>query len=405
MAHILSYELRQEFLSAPGLARLTLAYGATPQEPTLLLKCPTLTIKYCISLAQMEIILLMLDDGRLAYGVRVYDDPNHPSTHWSILEAEVEKLALEGLLDGGAFPLFLFNELTVNVAWVSFRVDAGENALDLSGVVMGKVTHDDYAKEFSDKMRCLEKGELTAADGRAFEIIPQSEWRSVESNYVTNRFSNSMVSVFSTDEGGQQEEVALWLIDGLCLKGAIRGPQVDEEGGSRELSDLLISYDNGTFLIESKALSIFSRDSLPDRKKLTRATKKHIRKAVRQLVGGVKNLRRGLQVTDSHKKQVNINITAPPHLIVLVPDLTLLSGESEFGCEFVLNVMREAEGYFHILDPMALFRHVQAAHMLCEASKSQRITSLMAFDYWLLKRFEVAKDKDHPNFEVLVQIE
>ncbi|MEL7979215.1 hypothetical protein AAG584_04185 [Vreelandella titanicae] len=404
MSHILSYELRQEFLSAPGLARLTLAYGGVPQEPTLLLKCPTLTIKYCVSSVRLELILLKLNQGRLAYGVRVHDDPDYPSTHWSILEKETEKEALEGLLNGEVFPLFLFNELTVNVAWVSCCL-VREEEVSIDVLNIGGVVQDDYADEVSNKLRCLEAERFGSDDGYVFEILLKEEWHSVESHYVTNRLTNSMVSVFSSDEGGQQEEVALWLIDGLCLNGALKGPEVEEEGGGRELCDLLISYEYGSFLFESKALSIFDRDSLPDRKKLAKATKKHIRKAVRQLVGGVKNLRRGLKITDSYGVEVSVNVTHLPHLIILVPDLSLLTGAYDLGRDFLIEIMGETDGFFHILDPMTLFRHVQAAHMLSDASESGATTPLMAFDHWLIERSKVAIEQEDPCFDILVRME
>jgi hypothetical protein len=60
---------------------------------------------------------------------------------------------------------------------------------------------------------------------------------------------------------------------------------VQEEGGLRELSDLLLTHEFGCFLIESKALAIFGRAEVPDRQALKRGVVKAVKKAVKQLTG------------------------------------------------------------------------------------------------------------------------
>lgn len=408
MLHMLAAHHREEFLAAPGLARLTMALGPEGMEATCLLKAPTLTLKYCISSAKTELVVIWLATSRVAYGIRVHDDPSYPSTHWSVIETEDELEALELVLKGESFQAFLFNELVVNVAGAECLLQLPENTQDtnIGDVVLGKVDHDDYAEEVSASLRKLESGEALSGRVIVFEVVRNHPWKVTTSHYITNNLSQSLVSISSEhDEGAQQEEVALWLIDGLSPEGAVRGPVVHEEGGERELSDLLLSYERGSFLIESKTLSIFSRETLPDRKKLAKGVKKHLAKAVKQLVGGLKNLRRELPVTDGSGQPVEANMSLLPHAIVLVPDLYLLADDEELGGSYFLKVAQEAEAYFHILDPVALFRHVQAAHMLVDKSESGDVTPMMAFDCVLLERFKVARDQQSPCFEMIFRAE
>lgn len=175
-------------------------------------------------------------------------------------------------------------------------------------------------------MDALQRGELQSVDALRVKVTDISSWQEIQSYYITNRAEGSLVSIFDSDEGRQQERVGLWLTDSLQPTGVVRNPQIYETGKRRELTDLLLSYDLGAFLFESKTLSITSRQTLPTWAKLKRDTAKGVAKATNQLVGGLKNLRRNHLVTDLTGKQVRVELNYPPHAIVLVPDLSLLAG-------------------------------------------------------------------------------
>jgi hypothetical protein len=398
--HILSSRNRSEFLAVPELVRLTVAEGQHGPESTLLIKSSSLTLKYFLRIKRFRLFIFRV--GRyLAYGTQIRDDPDHPATLWSFLEYEDEIHAFGALTREPKCFVFLFNELAVNVAW-------GEAIIDLSDGNFAELFNNANlhgSKEIANREQigqlidALHRGDLPPLDGHATDYLEVPEWHPIENYYITNTASRSLISIFETNEGRQQEEAALWLTDNLRPTGAVRSPQIQEKTTTRELTDLLLTYEHGTILIESKALGILVRDVLPSRVKLANDSIKHLKRAASQLQGGVKNLRRGYKVTDLEGRELQIERTKPPHVIVLVPDLTLLGEAREFGGEFIRKTSAECGGFFHILDPSELLRVVQAAEMIAEQSSS--LNKIMAFDYYLMRRSELALEHDTPSFGVL----
>ena len=90
----------------------------------------------------------------------------------------------------------------------------------------------------------------------------------IKNHFITNNAARGLVSLLDSDEGGQQEALAHWLVDELSPDGATRSPQVDERGSVRELTDILLTHRHGNILFESKSLSMLSRPSLPPRDRL-----------------------------------------------------------------------------------------------------------------------------------------
>ena len=403
--HLLSARNRSEFLAVPQLVRFTLAQGKDGSEAVLLIKSSTLTLKYLLRLKRFCLVVLRIGAKWLVYGIQIDDDPEHPVVLWSLLEYDDEVDAMRALMAHPKCVLFLFNELVANVAWGEVDIDLSDEPLRalIESATLHPTDDMDALGEVSQRIEALHRGELTPTDGHVLILPDVRAWHPITSHYITNRASRSLISIFETDEGAQQEEIALWLTDNLQPTGAVKNPQVHELNKVRELSDLLLSHEYGTFLIESKTLSVLAREALPNRAKLSRDVIKRLRKATSQLVGGVKNLRRGLRITDAEGREVEVERTKPPHVIVLVPDLTLLSEATEFGGDFIRESSKKSGGVFHILDPKELLRIVQAAEMI--SARGETTTPIMAFDFYLMERFKRAVTSNTPNFGVLIRFE
>jgi len=401
--HLPSHRNQQELLASPGLVRFVLAQGKDGPEATLLIKASTLELKYLLRLKKLRLYLFQLAEGRVGYGVQIDDDPEHSGVAWSVFEYEDELAGALVLRTNFQCVVFLFNEIAVNVAW-------GNVHLDLSGSVpthllnSAKLGPIPDASAFQDEVHAtldtLRLGEGAGVTGVLLDWATLPEWHPIHNHYITNQLQRGLLSIFEENEGSQQEEIAHWLIDNLDPEGAFRNPQVHEEGGVRELCDLLMSHQYGAFLIESKTLSIWVRPELPRRTKLTSQIRRHhLPEAIRQITGTVKNLRRGLRITDHRGTEIQVEREALPHVIVLVPDLTLLHDATEFGGEFFKNQCLNCGSFFHILDPAQLLRIVQVAGSL--ASRVKSITALMAFDHFLMKRAEYSWGENTPDFDVI----
>ena len=345
--HILSQPLRSEFLAIPQLVRVTMAEGSYGLEPTLLIKASSLELKYLIQFQCINFVLIRLPSKKLGYVVRIDDDVRSPALLWSILELEGERCALRAMVTEPQFVVFLYNELVVNVAWTTAtKTSSEEKVIEwIDSASLGDsqdsllrnsmlATLDDYLK--NNFLR----------DVHGFNAIQTEEWKEIRNHYITNRAGNSLLSVFESNEGNQQEEAILWLVDQLSPRGVLKNPTVHLSSDQRELCDLLLTHPYGSILFESKVLSILTRKELPSREKLTRDLSKHIIKAEKQLSGAIRSIKRNYRITDEMGADVDVERDAPPHAIILVPDLSLLAKEEQLGSIFLENFLKRSGGAF-----------------------------------------------------------
>lgn len=227
-------------------------------------------------------------------------------------------------------------------------------------------------------------------------------WNSIDAHYYAKSGALSLLSLVASDEGLQQEQLGIWLTDSLDSQRVVHSPQVRENGKSRELTDLLINTATGPILIESKALTVIGRGSLPELARLRRDTTRNLKKAADQLAGAVRSIRRGLAITEPGGTRIEIDPQCIAHAIVLVPDLNLLSGVTQFGGSFVREMSARMKSIIQILDPAELLRVVQAATKISSQSKGG-IGELAALDQYLLERAKVAAKEKTPDFGVLLR--
>ena len=400
--HILAGHYWSEFQATPQLFRIDHASGQQRSVPTLLLKANTLLLKYIVQGSPIELLLARCA-GRLVYGARVFDDAAKPATIWSVAEHNAERDALLALAQTQECPLFLFNELTLNAAWNDVHVDLGAEASAwIAATELGPVDHTTIKDEVHRLIDSLPGAAGGGPELLTFSLRTLHEWRETVNHYITNQATVSQVQLFNTDEGGQQESLAVWMTDSLQPSGVNHSPQIPKGKGRRELTDLLLSYEFGTVLIESKTLTLFNRNSLPSRDSLAADVSKHIDKAVAQLRGAVRALKLGSTVFDKHGTPVNVERKRPMHAIVLVPDFDLIRNANHYGWDFIAGFMEATGGYIHLLDLAELLRVVQAAQMI--SRQGTTTTPMMAFDYYLIERAKKTLEAGTLVIEVLLRI-
>jgi len=355
-------------------------------------KSSSLVLKYLVKRKSFRVLVAKLaPEGQLFYAVEVPDDPSKPLSIWSIVENASELEALQRTVKGEICHVALFNEAVVNVCWArtQFAISSGTTEITFSDV---SLCAENAWKQYEAAVETLFDERHSNLKGSALvELSPVVEcsWVEIVSHYVTNRLTESILSIISENEGDQQEELALWLVDQLSALGAVKKPQVEEDSKSRELSDVLLNYAGGAFIFESKTLSIFDRDTLPDRKRLAKNTEKKVEKAISQMKGGCRNIKNGRRVFDISGETIPVTRDLPIHCIVLVPDLSLLGGSSAIHPGRIKQFGHDTKGcLLHFLDPSELLGTVRNALLLSE--KSQQTTPMMAFDFVLIERFEHA---------------
>lgn len=402
--HWLSAQNRSEFLACPQLVRFEYARGRDGFEPTILIKGSTLLLKYIVLGAPMQLAFAKCLD-RLVCALRVCDDGADGGILWSVVEREEELKGIVDLSNGEPLVAFLFNEIAVNVSW---------NDLPTSGPIkrLSEITINtklgpfDHSKSKNEIFPMLEKLHNLRHDDRDWIILEvggKSDWKPIKSQFITASASSSILDIFDHDEGNQQEQIAVWLTDNLQPFGVYHSPQRPHKGSERrELTDILLSHEFGSVLIESKTLSVLARDRLPNRDKLKQDVTGHISKAFKQLRGGIKKLKDGVEITSLAGDVLEVERKQPVHAIVLVPDLDLLDTPNEYDFKFISEFMKETGGFPHILDISELLRVVQAAEMI--AAKGTKMSLMMAFDYYLIERAKKAAKASNLRIEVILRL-
>ncbi|MBY5931432.1 hypothetical protein KUV51_00355 [Tateyamaria omphalii] len=400
---MLSAHNRSEFLAVPQLIRFDFAAGQHDREPTLLIKGSTLLLKYIVLGTRMQLAFASLD-GRLLYALRVFDDDADGAILWSVCEREEELDAIKALAQGKPIVAFLLNEIAVNVAWND--VAPLQKLEGISAVAkdasLGPIDHSaikEVATSLLDQL-VLEDG--SNGDWLVAEIGGSRDWKPLLNHFITASAQSSLINLFDEDEGNQQEQIGIWLTDNLHPQEVYHSPQRPyKENETRELTDILLSYEFGATLIESKTLSMLARKRIPNRARLQRDVSSHLAKAFKQLRGGIRQIKDGAEITGYGGKVISVNRNQPAHAIVLVPDLDLIEVREDYGSEFIEEFMSNTGGFPHILDISELLRVVQAAEAL--ASRGKTTTPMMAFDYYLMERVKKAANAGTLCIEVLLR--
>jgi hypothetical protein len=95
MTHLLSGKHYEQFMREVAITRFTMADGQDGKECTLLVKAPTLLLRFLIKHKKFKVLAAKITGYPLLwYAVRVEDDPDKPFSIWSIVEDEDELTAL-----------------------------------------------------------------------------------------------------------------------------------------------------------------------------------------------------------------------------------------------------------------------------------------------------------------------
>ncbi len=165
-----------------------------------------------------------------------------------------------------------------------------------------------------------------------------------------------------------------------------RSPEVQLDTKKRELTDLLLLSKNSMFLFESKAMTVLERGLNVTAEMRVKRTMKHFQKAIGQLVGAVKQVRKkaplftqdGTRLTIDRLDQMDI------HALVVVSSANLSLDFHQISKE-LSQAQVEAPAFYHFLDLSQLQQHI---------AFSDDATTL---NLQLQRRFEVVSGSGNAN--------
>lgn len=248
--------------------------------------------------------------------LRVADYVGDPLHLYGIVNTEEEVESLRKFTFNQEFNIFIFDEMNLPSLDIISIIDGCNpiNGETRDGVFLGKLgeIQETFLDEFRGQLQALNYCELNL-----LQMVPQSV--SVINNPRPSHHELTL------ERGNQQEQGAYSLMTSIFID-QIHHSLIDEEShNKREIIDIISWYENGIFIIESKALGSDDLNQSIGRK--IKNLKGNINKALSQIKGAAKSVR-------ELKKQVIINLNLPEekdyiyiHGIVLISDFDLLGRE------------------------------------------------------------------------------
>ena len=181
------------------------------------------------------------------------------------------------------------------------------------------------------------------------------------------------------NEGANLEQTIHELLASKYPSHTFRNPEVQLDTKKRELTDLLLLSKTEMFLFESKVMAVLERGLDVTAEKRAKRTMKHFQKAIGQLVGAVRQVRKnaplftqdGTPLTVHHSEQLKI------HALVVVSSANLGLDFRQIAAELT-NANSQASAFYHFLDLSELQQHIAFTDDTAQLS------------LYLQRRFEVA---------------
>jgi hypothetical protein len=324
-------------------------------EVAVLIKTPTSSIKALVSGCPME-VLFGIKEHYLCIGVQITDMPDTPVFICKIERHSEEHDTLMHILDRRIFPLFLFNEMDICLAWTNVELSQpnAKAVLDFLGQVKNFYVGP-YVNETSHVLDCFTHSVDERNTFPNVQIIPTckidtilEKWRIID-NYFFSAHESHCITIDEENEG-EIFERAIWAsLESVFPLTLYKSPQVKIGEKMRELTDVFSFYPGGSFLIEAKDLSVINAGYHRDQPRRIAGIQKQVKKAITQLVGASKAFMRGKLIYDAKDNELNVFRKIPPHCIVLITEL-IYSGDRKDIETQLMEAMKQTGAIFHLLD-------------------------------------------------------
>jgi len=379
--HIPSERIYREMYSEEASLWFTLANDG--EEEAILVKVPTASIKSMIVGCEFKIVIGLYENYSCS-GIRIFDIPGRPLLVAGVQRYEEEHEALRRILSKKRVPLFLFNEMNFCVAWSNAELNHASSAESLQKLDGNEPL---YTGVFSrEASLALDNFCFSVDDSQHFEDPKKIELIEIpieRGPWTANRISvvglhdRKDIVITNKIEGDVLEAVTWSALESVFPLTLRHRPQVKIGDKSRELIDVAASYEHGSIFFEAKDLSILNATMQRTYERRISSVQGHIKKAIGQLVGASKAVKRGELVFNEDGSLLDLNLSKPIHCIVLITEF-IEDGDWHDVHSTIYRAMKETGDFFHVLDLRELV-------MLLKISKGKPDH----FDYHLIKRLKL----------------
>ena len=383
--HISSERIYSEMRSNNAIVRYVPANEN--KETALLIKVPTPSLKTMIAGCAIKLIYGKKDNF-LCIGISIEDVPgaalliSHAQIvseeHWALLESVKQK----------TFPIFLFNEMDICMASTKLFI-SDEDSLkllefigDTESLYTGS-TNDSVSFAVDCFIHSIDKTKKfsNAHEIAIIEIIPEiSEWKTFNIYYLSSESANR-INITEKKEGANFESTIWSRLTSVFPERLYKNPHVQNGNKRREFTDVFAHYKYGSFLIETKDLSVFQSGYNRESERRVKGIKDQVNKGIKQLVGAVKSLKSGDVLFDINGSQIIIDRSIPPHCIILITELMPFGDWNDITNQLI-DAAKKTGAFFHLLD------FSEFITLLKQSSGNPEL-----IDYNLMNRFKLFLEK------------
>jgi hypothetical protein len=328
----------------------------------ILIKIPLTSIKAIAKKCKLQLLFGKEDRNNIRYlhiGLNVFDFSQNPLSLTHVCKHDFEQKAILEILKLDEIYVEFFNELDMCIA-KSFIVIEQKGKKEIKKFIeTDKQFYVDYNINSTEAELSLNNFQYSIDERinipNAYKInILNIDIMIKDIIYMDSIFigynENNEITINTDNEGKLFENIVWAPLQSVFCENIFKNPQVCRKKHLRELTDILAYYKNGVFLIETKALSILNIVD-DDINNHVDKIKKHIIKAINQLVGAKKVIERQESIFDVQtKREISVvHSDNPPHCIILVENIYPFGMWNDI-VEIIYQTIIKEKIYLHILD-------------------------------------------------------
>ena len=290
----------------------------------------------------------------LCCGVTIFDIPENPAFIYSAILHTEEHVSLNKFLNSLTAPLFIFNELDVCVAWCDIKIDNNQEITSLADNIKNKYVGD-FTDACSTSLDNFFKSVFSTQFPACSDIFKTISinvdcpfWEINQIDFIGN-FDVKTLVINESDEGSTLEKSIWSSLESVFPFSLYHSPLVRIGKKDRELTDILTFHEYGSFLFEAKDFSVLNRNTNPTLERRATLIKKQSKKAISQLIGASKAIKRGEMVFSKSGERIPLITDKPLHCIVLITEFPHNGDWSDIKSK-LFSAMSDTGDFFHILD-------------------------------------------------------
>lgn len=298
--HIPSAEIYKKMLHEA--ARIWFVPAVGTDTHAILLKAPTNVLKAVMIGCRVKLSFAIDKSANppvLVSCVQIYDDQNAPVMVLSPHINQIEHTALPVILNRKSTPLFLYDELSRNIAWAesswSKNVDKVYQLISSCQSFYAGVSTNFVQSALNNLQISLDPAIIipsaTHIGFEQIELVSQS-FNAIDIYGYSINDQGHMFNALSKDEGGGFEQSTWQLLESLFCHQLYKSPQtINNAGQERELTDIFGFNDKGIFLFETKVSSVLNTSPERSTERRAKNIESQINKALGQVCGAIRVIR------------------------------------------------------------------------------------------------------------------